>query len=150
LNAVSTPTPKSGAFNVRKLQPKRSKARLTRGRLSFQTAEERMVYDELNRQRQGLNPYDSFAVATLVPANVPGHTFELDLVVTSRGRSAVIEVDGAVHSGRWGHDRSRDCLLEDAGYLFVQRIDARDVHDPGALREFVVRFLFRLRERAAG
>ena len=90
------------------------------------------------------------ALGSQVSANVLAHTFVLDLVVTSRGRSAAIEVDGAVHHGRWDHDRSRDSLLEDAGYAFIQRIDARDVYDAAALSAFVERLLFRLRERVAG
>lgn len=137
----------SSATNVRSITS--AEPRYTRDRLRFQTEEERMVYDELRRQRDGLSRYDSFAVATQVPASVPGRTFVLDLVVTSRGRCGVIEVDGAVHAKRWSADRSRDCLLEDAGYQLVQRIDARDVHDAAALSAFVERFLFRLRERAS-
>jgi very-short-patch-repair endonuclease len=123
---------------------------MTRDRPTFQTPEERTVYDELDRQRRLLSRYDSAGLASQVPVNVPGHTFTLDLVVTSRGRAAVIEVEGAVHAKRWSSDRSRDALLEDAGYAFVARIDVRDVESSALLTEFVERVLYRLRERATG
>jgi very-short-patch-repair endonuclease len=145
---MTTPQPaESRATNVRPLP---TQTKITRDRLTFQTPEERTVYDELNRQRRVLSRHDSVGLASQVPVNVLGHTFTLDLVVTSRGRAAVVEVDGAVHTKRWSNDRSRDALLEDAGYAFVARIDVRDVENAEALRVFVERVLYRLRERATG
>jgi hypothetical protein len=54
----------------------------------------------------------------------------LDLLCLYRGYAFVIEIDGPDHRRRWVADKSRDQLLEDAGFLLVRRIAVEDTNDP--------------------
>lgn len=113
-------------------------------RLAFQTCEERMVYLALRDAQACMPEFESITIAPRCSIRIPGHTWEVDFLVTHRGRCGVIEVDGATHFGKWTADRSRDRLLLDAGIAYVDRVDAVDVHHPAELKTFVRRFLHRL------
>jgi hypothetical protein len=113
-------------------------------RLAFQTGEERTVYLALRDAQAHMPEFESITIAPRCSIRVPGHTWEVDFLVTHKGRCGVIEVDGASHVGKWIADRSRDRLLLDAGIAYVDRIDAVDVNDPAELKTFVRRFLHRL------
>jgi hypothetical protein len=69
---------------------------------------------------------------------------EVDFYVIQKGRCAAIEVDGSSHYQKWSSDRSKDQALEDAGAMFVSRIDAADVEVPERVRPFLARFFLRL------
>lgn len=112
--------------------------------LEFRTSEERTVYLALRAYQDSYPEFEKFSISPLCPTRVPGHTWELDFLVTYKGRAGVIEVDGAVHNGKWSSDRSRDRLLQDAGVAYVDRIDVDDVNRPHELDTFIRRFLKRL------
>ena len=118
--------------------------RLESDRLLFRTPEELLVYDELCRIQRELPRHENLTIAPVQAVRVPGHTWEVDLLVMYRGRVGVIEVDGGAHHGRWAADRTRDRLLEDAGVAYVDRIPVEEARDPAEVRAFLDRFLFRL------
>jgi hypothetical protein len=117
---------------------------LTRDRLRFDQPSEVDVYEALRRVQEALDTHDTVGVAAGVPFRVRGHTFRIDLLVTFKGRVGIIEVDGASHYGRWVSDRSRDCLIEDAGAWCVYHIDAEDTGDIELLDDHIRRFLTRM------
>jgi very-short-patch-repair endonuclease len=57
----------------------------------------------------------------------------------------IIEVDGLSHNLKRESDKSRDRLLENAGFAYIDRFDARECEDPDKVRQLVERFLSRLR-----
>lgn len=116
-------------------------------RLRFRTVEEKFLYLALRDLQARMPEFDSLTIAPLCKIRVPGRTWEVDFMVTYRGKCGVIEVDGAVHRGKWADDRSRDRLLEDAGIAYVDRIDVRDVAERAELDVFIRRFLARLTPR---
>lgn len=88
-----------------------------------------------------------FETLTIIPncrVRVLGREFVPDIVVVRNGRAGVIEVDGATHYGRREADRSRDRLLENAGFAYIDRFDAQECEDPATVNLLVSRFLARL------
>ncbi|MCZ1011354.1 hypothetical protein [Streptomyces lydicus] len=71
-----------------------------------------------------------------------------DFLITCKGRTGVIEVDGPHCAGprRASDDHSRTNLLMDAGVEWVDRIDVRDVTKAEA-EKFVDNFIARLMRR---
>lgn len=102
------------------------------------------VFEELRRVQEWLPEFDTLTIMPNSPAYVLGREFVPDIVVIRRGRAGVIEVDGATHYGRWEADRSRDRLLENAGFAYVDRFDAQECEDAGRVNLLVSRFLARL------
>lgn len=112
--------------------------------MAFRTPEEVRVYQAFKQEQERLPRDDTFALIPNCAMRVPNHTWEPDIVVLYRGRSAAIEVDGASHRGKYLSDKSRDEVLTDSGLMFVKRIDATDTTSDDELSAFVRRVLDKL------
>ncbi|MFF7779479.1 hypothetical protein ACFZCG_34280 [Streptomyces tanashiensis] len=116
-------------------------------RLAFTNAGELRVYQALKHiQLNQLPAEETISIFPLPYGRVPGHTWEPDLVVTYRGRAGVLEIDGPHHRVRRAVDTSRDHLLRDAGFAFVDRLPVEVMDDPKELMASLLRFLRRLKE----
>jgi hypothetical protein len=113
-------------------------------RLNFGSAQEVSLYKALLRRQCKLPAEATIAILPGPGTRVLGRTFWPDFVVTYRGRSGMIEVDGPHHHGRAAADHSRDALLSDAGVGHVGRITVEDTVSDAELDLFVERFLQRL------
>lgn len=120
------------------------KGRRTFDRMTFRNDEEFAVYLALTRIQSDLPTDQTIAIVPNARMRVLGHTFEPDLLVVYRGRTGIIEVDGAAHHRRWAADRSRDYLLENAGVDYIAHIPAEDASDPDEVAAFARRFVRRL------
>ncbi|MFE3861101.1 hypothetical protein ACFXPT_11790 [Streptomyces goshikiensis] len=116
-------------------------------RLAFTNAGELRVYRALKHlQEKELPPEDTISIFPLPFGRVPGRTWEPDVVVAYKGRAGVLEIDGPHHRARRAVDTSRDHLLMDSGFAFVDRITVEAVDNPAELMAALKRFLRRLRE----
>jgi hypothetical protein len=122
---------------------------LTTGRSALPPARdgaELIVVGGFISEREQLAPHDTIGISTNVPVSLLGSTVEVDVEVTYRGRTAVIEMDGDTHrrANRYAADHSRDQLLRNAGY-HVDRVCAEDMNDPQNVTALVRKTLSRLR-----
>ncbi|MFB7353487.1 hypothetical protein [Streptomyces gardneri] len=133
------------ANQARRMMPE--KPTFVEDRLAFTNAGELRVYRALKHiQESELPAEETISIFPLPYGRVPGHTWEPDLVVTYRGRAGVLEIDGPHHRVRRAVDTSRDHLLRDAGFAFVDRLPVEVVDNPKELMASLMRFLRRLRE----
>jgi very-short-patch-repair endonuclease len=114
--------------------------------MQFRDRSEVAVYQGLKRaqERRAKAGEETLMIVPNASARVRERTWEPDFIVTYRGRSGIIEVDGATHRGKWAIDRSRDRVFEDSGAALVDHIDASFTNDPKEIDAFVERFLKRL------
>lgn len=112
--------------------------------LYFRSAAELDVYRALKRALANREQGESIAIAPNAAIRVRETTWEIDFLVTFKGRAGVIEVDGPYHRGRRAPDRDRERILEDSGVYFVERITVEDTNEPNKLDAIVWRFLQRL------
>jgi hypothetical protein len=116
---------------------------LRRDRLNFRQQAEVALYEALKEWQAELPAQETIGILPGAGVRVVGHTFELDCLVTLRGRQLDIEVDGATHYRKLVSDHSRHQLLTDAG-IDVIRIDIADAMDPDELDAFMLRVKARL------
>jgi hypothetical protein len=117
--------------------------------LAFTNEGERAVYLALRQiQDMDLPKEATIGIYPLAGGRLPGRTWEPDFLVTYRGKSGVLEVDGPHHNGRRAMDTTRDHLFHDAGIAFVDRIPVEVVSDPDELNAVLRRFLRRLGEKS--
>jgi hypothetical protein len=115
--------------------------------LVFTNPGELRVYRALKRIQEDEYPREkSFTIFPLPRARIPGATREPDFVVTYRGRTGVLEIDGPHHNQRRSHDLSSDHLYRDAGIAWVDRLSVEGTNDPTELDDGLRRFLRRLDE----
>jgi hypothetical protein len=115
--------------------------------LVFTNPGELRVYRALKRiQEDEYRREESFTIFPLPRGRIPGATREPDFVVTCRGRTGVLGVDGPHHNQRWSHDTSSDHLYRDAGMAWVDRLSVEGTNDPTELDDALRRFLRRLNE----
>jgi hypothetical protein len=113
--------------------------------LRFRSHSELRAYRMLKHLQESAPSGASMTIAPNAAVRIRDHTWELDFMVTYARRSGVIEIDGpAGHRNRRAADRSRDKLLEDSGFTYVDRIPAEDTDDPEKLKAALQRFLNRL------
>lgn len=115
-----------------------------RDSMRFRDGAEVALYDALKLKQETLPPTETILIVPNASVRILGHTWEPDFLVTYKGRTGIIEVDGGTHRKKWADDKSRDQLLEDAGILRVERIDVEDAKNVVQVRTFVDRFLGRL------
>ncbi|WP_143267703.1 hypothetical protein [Amycolatopsis alba] len=113
--------------------------------LYFTNPGELQVYRKLKSLQEEFFPTgDTIAIFPLPRGRIPGHTREPDFVVTYKGRTGVLEIDGPHHNVRRSHDTSSDHLYRDAGIAFVDRVSVEALSDPVELEEVLKRFLKRI------
>ncbi len=119
--------------------------RIIEDNLAFTNRGELAVYRALKQiQEKDYSADETIAIFPLPGGRVPGHTWEPDVLVTYRGRTGVLEIDGPHHNNRRALDNSRDHLLRDAGIAFVDRVTVEALDDPNELYAVLRRFLRRL------
>lgn len=115
--------------------------------LYFTNMTELKVYRALKKMQEDDFPRDdAIAIFPLPRGRIPGYTREPDFIVTYKGRTGILEVDGPVHNGRRSHDVSSEHLYRDAGVSFVDRLSVEATNDPAELRASLQRFIRRLRD----
>ncbi|WP_146044296.1 hypothetical protein [Amycolatopsis sp. BJA-103] len=115
--------------------------------LYFTNPGELQVYRKLKSLQEDFFPAgDTIAIFPLPRGRILGHTREPDFVVTYKGRTGVLEIDGPHHNVRRSHDTSSDHLYRDAGISFVDRVSVEALADPAELEEVLKRFLKRIRD----
>jgi hypothetical protein len=112
--------------------------------LNFRDMAELTVYKELRTVQERLPETSTLTIIPNCALRVPKHTWEPDFVVIYRGKAGVIEVDGASHNAKRASDKSRERLLENAGFTYVDRFDAADCEDSATVAQLVSRFLEKL------
>lgn len=123
------------------------KPQILEDRLAFTNPGELRVYRALRLlQEKELPAEETIAIFPLANGRVSGHTWEPDLIVTYKGRAGVLEIDGPHHRGRGAVDTTRDHLLRDAGFAFVDRLPVEVIESPTDLKASLHRFLRRLSE----
>lgn len=115
-----------------------------RDSMRFRDSAEVALYEALKLKQEALPATETILIVPNASVRVVGRTWEPDFLVTYKGRTGVIEVDGGTHRKKYADDKSRDRLLEDAGILRVERLDVEDANNPMQVRTFVDRFLGRL------
>ncbi len=112
--------------------------------MAFRDGAELRMYEALKAKQEALPRDETFTIVPNASIRVPGHTWEPDFLVTYKGHSCVVEVDGGSHNRKYASDKSRDELLQDAGIAFVKRIDRSDAMNDPDLYEFIERTLRKL------
>lgn len=112
--------------------------------LWFRDNAELALYQALKEKQGALPLTETFSIAVNPCIRIPGRTWEPDFIVAYKNRSGIIEVDGTSHLKKYANDRSRDKMLEDAGFYLIDRIDVQDAESPAEAKVFVGRFLARL------
>ncbi|WP_329297986.1 hypothetical protein OG410_04930 [Streptomyces sp. NBC_00659] len=112
--------------------------------LRFTNEWELDVYRVLRERQESLPDDETIGIVPLGGMRVRGWTFEPDLLITYRGYSGVIEIDGPHHKGHAGRDRSRDRLFLNAGVKYVDRLNVEEVSSRAEVEKFVDGFLTRL------
>jgi hypothetical protein len=74
--------------------------------LHFTNQWEHRVYVVLRSKETSLPPTETIGIFPLPGGRVLGHTVEPDILVTYRGRTGVIEIDGPHHDGRHARHRA--------------------------------------------
>jgi len=115
--------------------------------LNFRDSAEVRVFEALERLQASLPAEDTILIAPNAGVFVAGRTFEMDFIVTYRGRVGGIEVDGSSHVRRYAADQSRHRMLRDAGLQLIEHIVAQDTNDPAELDSFLRQFILRLTAR---
>jgi hypothetical protein len=114
---------------------------------AFTNVGELKVYRALKRiQDNDLPSQQTIGIFPLPGLKVPGHAWEPDLLVTYRGRAAVLEIDGSHHNGRRALDVTRDHLMREAGIAFVDRVPVEALESSSELMNVLRRFLRLLAE----
>jgi hypothetical protein len=67
-----------------------------------------------------------------------------DFLIAVGPRWGALEIDGPLHRGKWALDRSKDMRLEDAGAVYVGRIDVAGTNDPQELVEYLRRLVHKI------
>lgn len=115
--------------------------RLIRDHHTLNVAEDALV-DSLRRVRHGLPQRDRFTFGTNVLLEpTTDHRFTVDAILTVRGMTGAIEIDGPHHGRRYAADRTRDYILKDNGIAEVYRIPVEHTSDEATLDAEVHRFL---------
>lgn len=116
-------------------------------RLKFRDMAELTVYKELKREQETRAEHETLTIIPNCAVRVLHHTWEVDFVVVYKQRAGIIEVDGSSHNVKRESDKSRDRLLENAGFAYVDRFDARECENTESVQRLVTRFLGKLRDR---
>ncbi len=116
--------------------------------LKFRDVAEKHLYIAFRSKQQSLPKTDTISIVPNPGVRVPGRTWEPDFLIVYKGRVGLVEVDGSSHVKKYVSDKSRDNLLYDAGFAWVDRIDVQDAENETEAQVFVDRFIARLMRQA--
>jgi hypothetical protein len=113
--------------------------------LYFTNPGELHVYRKLKYlQEEKFSKEDTFSIFPLARCRIPGHTREPDFLITYKGRTGILEIDGPHHNARRSHDTSSEHLYRDAGISYIDRVSVEVLNDDNELEAVLRRFFRRL------